>query len=81
MSSGNPLPKNHERPNRTTPPLSPQDPIPDKSRVQKAVEKEDREVEPAREEKERKKQEKGPVSKKRVVVEGVKLRRKGRGRI
>ena len=70
VSSGNPLPENHERLNRTTPPLSPSDPIPDKSRLQKIVEKEDREVVAAREEKERKKQERGPVVKKRGAAEG-----------
>jgi hypothetical protein len=78
VSSGNPLPENYERPNRTTSPLGPKDPIPEKSRLQRAVEKEDKDVVAAREEKERKKQEKGTVVKKRPAsgVSGIPKRKK-----
>ena len=75
VSKGDPLPEGHKRPDRTTKPLSPEKKIPEKSNMEKA----DEDVIAATEEKERKKSEKGPTVKRKVVLEqdvGKKKRKK-----
>ena len=76
VSKGDPRPEGYVRPNRTTPPLSPNRPLPQLTAAQKEVEVANDDVVAAREEKERKKREKEPVAKRKATQEQDAGRRK-----
>ena len=76
VSKGDPRPEGYVRPNRTTPPLSPNRPLPQLTTAQKEVEVANDDVVAAREEKERKKKEKEPVAKRKATQEQDAGRRK-----
>lgn len=69
VSKGDPLSKGNQRPDRTTKSLSLDKEIPEKTYSQLVVEKANSDVVATRDEKERKKQAKRPVSKKRTAAD------------